>query len=561
MLKGKKQLISKTLNKLFYVISLLSGVMASFSSVIAFYLGLTSLAYYHLATFILYIYFAYLSKKGEINYSRIFFFIFLNIGIIATASYIGRAGSVEYLFLFSLALPFIVFSFKSEKKYVYFFSTLSGALWIALAITDFKLFTDTPIDVEIANTYIYPFFVISAFLIVVIYLVYFSILRSKYYSQINIKKREAIEASLAKSKFLSTMSHEIRTPLNAVIGLSHILGINEPRENQIQNIEALNYSGKTLLDLLNNVLDFSKMQFTKIELDNIITDISADAKQLEKIYKGSCLRKGIAMKLEIDDHIPFVMLDVVRFNQVINNLVSNAIKFTDNGSVTLIIKEKKRIKDNITLHIEVKDTGIGIPKNKRKIIWNPFTQVSNTTNRIYGGSGLGLPIVKSILEAMKARIIINSIKGKGSQFHFNLKLKIANNKKLDETKEKKEHNFSGKKVLLVDDNLINIMVGKQILEKSKLIVDVANDGLAAVKKVKENEFDIILMDIQMPIMDGYTATKEIRKLNITTPILALSANVFMEIKDKIDDCGMNGFIFKPFTPEELLNQIENFTKN
>jgi signal transduction histidine kinase/CheY-like chemotaxis protein len=561
MLKGRKNLVSKRLNKLMYVISLLTGVMAFFSYLIAFNLGLTSLAYYHLATFILYIYFAYLSKKGELYYSRIFFFIFLNIGITATASFIGRAGSVEYLFLFSLALPFLVFSFKSEKKYVYFFSTLSGALWIALAITDFKLFTDTPIGVEIANTYIYPFFVISAFLIVVTYLVYFSIQRSKYYSQIHIKKQEAMEASLAKSKFLSTMSHEIRTPLNAVIGLSHILGINEPREDQIQNIEALNYSGKTLLDLLNNVLDFSKMQFIKIELDNIITDISADAKQLEKTYKGSCLRKGIAMNLEIDDHIPFVMLDVVRFNQVINNLVSNAIKFTDNGSVSLIIKEKKRIKDNITLHIEVKDTGIGIPKNKRKTIWNAFTQVSNTTNRMYGGTGLGLPIVKSILEAMKARVIINSIKGKGSRFHFNLKLKIANNKNLEETKEKKEHNFSGKKVLLVDDNLINIMVGKQILEKSKLIVDVANDGLAAIKKVKENEFDIILMDIQMPIMDGYTATKEIRKLNITTPILALSANVFMEIKDKIDDCGMNGFIFKPFTPEELLNQIENFTKN
>jgi signal transduction histidine kinase len=238
MLKGKKQLISKRINKLFYVISLLTGFMAFFSSLIAFYLGLTSLAYYHLATILLYIYCAYLSKKGEPYYSRIFFFIFLNIGITATASFIGRAGSVEYLFLFSLALPFLVFSFKSEKKYVYFFSTLSGALWIALAITDFKIFTDNPIDVEIANTYIYPFFVILTFLIVLINLVYFSILGTKYYSKIHIKKQEAIEASLAKSKFLSTMSHEIRTPLNAVIGLSHILGINEPREDQMQNIEA-----------------------------------------------------------------------------------------------------------------------------------------------------------------------------------------------------------------------------------------------------------------------------------------------------------------------------------
>ena len=561
MLKGRKNLVSKRLNKLMYVISLLTGIMAFFLSVIAFYLGLTNLGYYHLATILLYIYCAYLSKKGELYYSRIFFFIFLNLGIAATASFIGRAGSVEYLFLFSLALPFSVFSFKTEKIYVYFFSNLSGVLWIALAITDFKLFTDTPIDVEIANTYIYPFFVILAFLIVLIQLVYFSILGTKYYSKIQTKKQEAIEASLAKSKFLSTMSHEIRTPLNAVIGLSHILSVNEPREDQIQNIEALNYSGKTLLDLLNNVLDFSKMQYTNIELDNIITDLSADVKQLEKIYKSSCLRKGIAMNLEIDDHIPLVMLDVVRFNQVINNLVSNAIKFTDNGSITLTIKKKKLIKDTITLHIEVRDTGIGIPKNKRKTIWKAFTQASNTTNRMYGGSGLGLPIVKSILQSMKARIRINSVKGKGSRFHFNLKLKIANNKNLDDTEEKKEHTFSAKKVLLVDDNLINIMVGKQILEKSNLIVDVANDGLTAVKKVKENEFDIILMDIQMPIMDGYTATKKIRKFNSTIPILALSANVFMEIKDKIDDCGMNGFIFKPFTPEELLNQIENFTKN
>ena len=223
-----------------------------------------------------------------------------------------------------------------------FFSHLSAISWVILTVSDFKLFASTPIDVEIASTYMYPISIICTFSMVVIQLAYFSILSVKYYSKINIKKQEALEASLSKSKFLSTMSHEIRTPLNAVIGLSHILGINKPRKNQIENIKALNYSGKTLLSLLNNVLDFSKMQSTIMELDNIPTDISAHAKQIEKIHRGSCLRKGISMNIEVDPTIPFVRLDVVRFNQVINNLISNAIKFTDKGNVTLIIKKQNK---------------------------------------------------------------------------------------------------------------------------------------------------------------------------------------------------------------------------
>jgi signal transduction histidine kinase len=561
MSEGNNHPTSKRLNKLMYTISLLASGLALFFAIIGYILDLSNLAYYHLATVFLYIYCAYLSKKGNIYYARILFFILLNLGITATASFIGRAGSLEYLFLYSLALPFSVFSFKTEKIYVYFFSNLSGVLWITLAITDFKLIVNTPINVEIASTYIYPISIICTFSMVVIQLTYFSILGVKYYSKINIKKQEALEASLSKSKFLSTMSHEIRTPLNAVIGLSHILGANEPRKNQIENIEALNYSGKTLLSLLNNVLDFSKMQSTIIELDNIPTDIIADAEQIEKIHRSSCLHKGISMNLEIDPTIPFVQLDVVRFNQVINNLISNAIKFTDKGNVTLVIKKTKKVKDNITLHIEIKDTGIGIPKDMQKLIWEPFAQASNTAKLNYSGTGLGLPIVKSILGVMKSKVKIVSREGKGSCFSFNLKLKIVNQKDLANTDEIKEHTFIGKKVLLVDDNLINIMVGKQILEKSKLKVEVAHNGLTALKKVKEEDFDIILMDIQMPIMDGYAAAKEIRKFNSTIPILALSANVFMEIKDKIDDCGMNGFIFKPFRPESLLNQIEIFTQN
>ena len=352
------------------------------------------------------------------------------------------------------------------------------------------------------------------------------------------------------------MSHEIRTPLNAVIGLSHILNDNEPRKDQIENIEALNYSGKILLNLLNNVLDFSKMQSTKIELDNIPTNISVAIKQIKKIHQTACKGKGIKMILDIDDNIPIVLLDIVRFNQVINNLITNAIKFTDKGSVTLKIKKGEQKKKSINLFVEVIDTGIGIPKNKQETIWEAFTQASSTTNRLYGGTGLGLPIVKSILEAMGTEAKIKSKKGNGSKFYFNVDLKISSNHELNKKNQKKNRNFINKKVLLVDDNLINIMVGKQILEKAQLKVDRANDGLEALNMVKKNEYDVVLMDLQMPIMDGYNATIEIRKFNKNLPILALSGAVFMEVKDKINECGMNGFIYKPFNPEDLLNKIE-----
>jgi signal transduction histidine kinase/ActR/RegA family two-component response regulator len=547
--------------KLIFLLCFLTAGLALFCFFIGLRLGLDNFAIYHLITVFIYLLAAYAAKKGYLNSARIVFFIFLNIGITATASYIGKAGSVEYMFMYSLALPFVLFSFRNEKLYVVFFSCLSGLLWIILYATNFNLFTSTPIDQEIAGDFIYPISAICTITMVTFQLMYFSFLNIKYYSKIHEKRLDAIEASQAKSKFLSTMSHEIRTPLNAVIGLSHILRNNNPEEDQIDNIEALNYSGKILLNLLNNVLDFSKMQSTSIQLDNIPTDLTIAIKQIKKIHEATCLRKGISMNLEIDDDIPVVWLDIVRYNQVINNLVTNAIKFTDNGSVTLKIKKVKTIKDQIILSTEVKDTGIGIPKVEQKLIWNAFVQASASTNRLYGGTGLGLPIVKGIVEAMGSKVKISSKINKGSRFYFNLKLKIASDKEVSKSIEKKEHNFEGKKVLLVDDNLINIMVGKQILEKAKLKVAVANDGLKAVNMLKEEKIDIILMDLQMPIMDGYEAAKEIRVFNKNVPILALSGAVFMEVKDKIFENGMNGFIYKPFDPEDLLNQIEVFTNS
>ena len=262
------------------------------------------------------------------------------------------------------------------------------------------------------------------------------------------------------------------------------------------------------------------------------------------------------MNLEIDEDIPIVWLDIVRFNQVINNLVSNAIKFTKKGSVSLIINKKSSNNEQIVIHTAIKDTGIGLTKEQQEKIWEAFTQASSTTNRLYGSTGLGLSIVKSIVTAMGSKVEIDSTIGKGSSFSFDLVLKPASKDEMKKQTDKKDRNFTNRKVLLVEDNVINVMVGKQILEKAGLKVEVANDGKVAVNMVKENDYDTVLMDIQMPIMDGYTASSEIRKFNTKVPILALSASVFVEVKNKIESCGMNGFIYKPFDPEDLLDKIE-----
>jgi signal transduction histidine kinase len=485
-------------------------------------------------TVILFILSAIIAKKGNLTIARVLYFSALSFSVSLTASFIGRPGSVEFVLLFAIGLPFLLFYFRREPFSVGLFAILPCIFWILLQLTDLKVFTKQQMDLELARDFIYPIAVISTIALATFQLIYFSLINGRYFAKIHNKKEEAIQASNAKSQFLSTMSHEIRTPLNAIIGLSYILNESKPPEDLKENIEALNYSGKILLSLLNDVLDFSKMQSTKIELDLIPTDIHKAIRQIKKTHEASCLQKGITLNLQIDEDIPIIWLDIVRFNQVINNLVSNAIKFTKKGSVSLIINKKASNEEQIVIHTAIKNTGIGLSGEQQGKIWEAFTQASSTTNRLYGGTGLGLSIVKSIVTAMGSSVQIDSAIGKGSSFSFDLALKPASKDQMEKQTEKKDRNFTNRKVLLVEDNLINVMVGKQILEKSGLKVDVANDGKTAVDMVKENHYDTVLMDIQMPIMDGYMASSEIRKFNTTIPILALSASVFIEVKTKFN---------------------------
>ena len=546
---------SKRRIQLVFALAIVSIGLSIFCSFISHKFNFYWLRNYLAFNIILYGTVAYLAKKGMLTIARPLYLIIINLGLTIIASYVGKPGGVEFVFIFTIGLPYFIFSFTRERLFVFIFALFPILLWFLLFITEFNLFTNQKFDVKVADEFIYPIAMMCTVLLVLFQLIYFSVLNSRYASNVNTQHDDAFQASNAKSKFLSTMSHEIRTPLNAVIGLSHILADNNPRKDQLENIKALNYSGKILMNLLNNVLDFSKMQSSKIELDTIPTDFYAAIKQIKKIHEAACFRKGIVMNLEIEEGIPLVLLDVVRFNQVINNLVSNAIKFTEKGSVTLRIKKSKENAKTVTISTEVIDTGLGIPKDKLSEIWEDFTQASTSTNRLYGGTGLGLPIVKSIVKAMDSDVFVESKINQGSRFYFDINLKKATEIDLKKEAEHKEYDFDGKKILLVEDNQYNILVGKQILEKEKLLVEVAENGLEAVKMAKTNHYDVVLMDIQMPFMDGYEATREIRKFNKEIPILALSASVFSEVKDPIFKSGMNGFIVKPFNPDELLFEI------
>ena len=271
-----------------------------------------------------------------------------------------------------------------------------------------------------------------------------------------------------------------------------------------------------------------------------------------QIYTAKCKEKNIELVLIIDDSFPNIQLDRLRYSQIINNLVSNAIKFTHKGTVTIQIIKNEIVNNTVSFTTQVTDSGIGIPEDRIPVIWDKFTQANSSTTRLYGGTGLGLPIVKNIVETMGSQIFVESEEKVGTNFYFDLSKKINNIDIVEEIEI--IYNLQGKRILIVDDNKINILVCKQILEKQGIIVEEAYNGYEALEASKKNTYDLILMDLNMPIMSGNDAIKEIRKINTTIPILILTASKVINIKN-IDAIGVNGFIYKPFEPKDLLNQI------
>lgn len=373
---------------------------------------------------------------------------------------------------------------------------------------------------------------------------------------------QAAEGLKAKSEFLSTMSHEIRTPLNSVIGLSHLLLKSEPRPDQQEHLNAMIFSANNLLNIVNDILDYSKIEAGKIAFENIEMDIAGLAGAVVKSLETAAQDKGLDLKLNIDSSLKNTVFgDPTRTSQVITNLVHNAIKFTLKGQVALSITVRSQTEHEIALCIEVKDTGIGISENNQALIFERFTQADSSTSRGFGGTGLGLSICKRILELQHSSLQLISKEGEGSNFFFTqsfeksgiiVKPKIVAPKPAGDTKP-----FTGVHILLAEDNPMNVMVAQAFLKRWGASVEVATNGQEALDKLDVERHQLVLMDIHMPVMDGYQSAGIMRRNGVKTPIIALTATLPSEIGFDLAINGINDMLLKPFLPDELHAKISH----
>jgi signal transduction histidine kinase/CheY-like chemotaxis protein len=377
---------------------------------------------------------------------------------------------------------------------------------------------------------------------------------------LKLATRQAEEGLLVKSEFLSTMSHEIRTPLNAVIGMSHLLLKNNPREDQVENLDVMLFSANNLLSIVNDILDYTKIEAGKITFEHIEMDIASIARNIVSGLQSSATDKGIALTLKVDDGLKNKLMgDPTRTTQVITNLVHNAVKFTQKGQVEVGIEVANQNEENATLKIFVKDTGIGISEDKQKIIFERFTQADSSTSRGFGGTGLGLAISKRILELQKSSLKLISKEGEGSTFFF---IQIFD-KSTRETSLFKEATLpdeadkplTGVHILLVEDNMMNVLVAQKYLERWGATIDVAYNGLEGLNMVNPEIHKLVLIDLHMPVMDGYEATKNMRAKGVIIPIIALTANLPGEIATQIKAVGIDDLVVKPFLPDELYRKV------
>ena len=385
----------------------------------------------------------------------------------------------------------------------------------------------------------------------------------------NAATEDAIRASKVKSEFLSTMSHEIRTPMNAVIGMTHLLLEENPKEDQIENLSILKFSAENLMTLINDILDFSKIEAGKVKVEHIDFSLKTLVNSVREACALQAAEKDIALIFSWDDQLPEIVKgDPTRLTQILNNLVSNAVKFTTSGSVSVSVSligttEESQLSE---IQFAVKDTGIGISSDRHDTIFDEFSQASSSTTRKFGGTGLGLAITKRLVELMGSEIKLVSELHQGAEFSFKLSFEKSESDQYLTGTETKESlgSFNSLKVLLADDNKINIRLAKKFLDKWGVETVAVYNGLEAVEEVKKNRYDLVLMDLQMPEMDGAQATRVIRGMSDKSksgiPVIAVTASSLVEEREKIESSGMDDFISKPFSPANLHEKIAKYTQ-
>ena len=373
-----------------------------------------------------------------------------------------------------------------------------------------------------------------------------------------VAKEKVERAMKARSDFLSTVSHELRTPLNAINGITHLLLEENPNENQIEYLKSLKFSGNYLLTFINEILEANRIESNKVEIEYINFNLIELVSNIQNSLKEIAAENNNKVVQLLDNNIAENFIgDPTKISQILINLINNAIKFTTNGIVTIEIKTEAVETNFSIIKFSISDTGIGIPADKLDTIFESFSQGSIEINRTYGGTGLGLTIVKNLVEILGGKIVVESSIGKGSNFYFVLKLTHGNKKSL----EKKTVNLElliGKKLLLVEDNKINQMITRKMLESKKMTCDIVDNGEDAIEYVRKNKYDAILMDVHLPGINGTIATEQIREFDKETPIIALTAISLNENRETLLAFGMNDVLTKPFEPENFYRIIAKF---
>lgn len=382
-------------------------------------------------------------------------------------------------------------------------------------------------------------------------------------------------AAKAKSEFLANMSHEIRTPMHGIMGLTQ-LALSQSTNPVVQHYLSKSLSSaQSLLGILNDILDFSKMEVGRMTVENSPFELKTILDNLNNLFSIRADEKKLGFDIIINPDMPQSFIgDALRIQQVLANLLGNAIKFTTQGQITLDISFKQLQDSRACLTFNVRDTGIGIAEQDLKKLFQPFSQVDDSITRRFGGTGLGLAISQNLLQLMDSELMVTSEHGSGTSFTFKLELTYSENKKNIEKNirtnfvpasifaEMAGKDLLGTRVLVVEDNMINQLVVSDILKLSGMVVEIADNGQEALNILDNQSFDVILMDIQMPVMGGLEATKHIRnnRGDTKTPIFALSAGVTMSEREKCFACGMNDFLPKPFNPEDLINALKKWVE-
>ncbi|MDB5151383.1 MAG: response regulator, partial [Mucilaginibacter sp.] len=501
-----------------------------------------------------------LKYHGDISNLTIFIVIIVSAMLMATAAIEGlRSNQYLYFFPLMVSVPIIVdlkqTTFKESFIYIgIIIVSFVACILIGHNVAPLEDFTPTQLNrISFVNNVI----AISSTIVFAVAYIFFE---KKYIKELMEQSNKVIDA---RTQFLATMGHELRTPLNGIIGVISLLKHQNRDAQQEEYFQILKYCSDHMLQQVNNILDFNKIEADKLEIHPVELNLKQFLLNVGMPFITLFQEKEVELKINIDPRLDvLVMADDVRLVQIFNNLFSNALKFTDHGYVKLDVVCKKKDKQSIEIGFCIEDTGIGIAENDQKKIFESFWQVYDEDTKKFVGTGLGLTICVRLLNLMNSNLVLVSEKGKGSKFSFDLKLNYAGTRK--QIAKSKTNNIdddlSGIKILLVEDNQINMMVAKKILTGFKADVTAAYDGREALGALASNPaYDIILMDLEMPVMNGYTAIFEVKKLYPEIPVIAFTASLVDQ--KMLSDLIASGFadcILKPFQPLQLLSGIKKY---